>query len=470
MSSLISFSIDNISGNILDMTTTIVHPDEHNINASKNFVLQAVLEAYENMKLGYVYANDRYSSYPFDEKGAKEILAQCDTARLEQLFEMARGKEIPITKKEYQKLSNKSGELHHEGKKISCYGMSNDQYYMQLEPAYDDFCALADQLIESIEIIDIQDYPHWFDRIDIWLKYQSFYDFDDEEHEKNADAPDPSYSFRVVFRDASLLQHLRPACRWESAAYDFDSYAKNYENKYRAQNIMVLDAADIADYDAQTLINWWASLAEVEKAILRANYGVQTRYNTPNLMRRLHGIMSKHVFEKEYADDILQGEPSIEQLQGMTKLKMLFAANYPLESLANFSLLRGLKYIYLEACQLKTLNGIEKLTNLAYLSMPMCGKVQDCSPVGQCKQLQYLHFDPYSEADLPMLAHLTALRELNIMAFELEINDLTMLLPLTKLQQLDVYSLRFSPAAQEVLSELEERGVNVNFDQSEPLG
>jgi hypothetical protein len=95
--------------------------------------------------------------------------------------------------------------------------------------------------------------------------------------------------------------------------------------------------------------------------------------------------------------------------------------------------------------------------------------VQDYSPVGQLKQLQYLHFDPYSEADLPMLAHLTALRELNIMAFELEINDLAMLLPLTELQQLDVYSLRFSPAAQEVLSELEERGMNVNFDQSEPL-
>jgi hypothetical protein len=470
MSSLISFSIDKVAGHQLELTVKIVHPDEHGINASKNFVLQAVLEAYENMDKGYIYADDNYSSYPFDEAEAKNILAQCDTNRLAQLLEIGRGKKINITEKEYKQLSNKSGEksgeLLHEGQKITSYGMSNGEYNMQLAINYDEFCALADGLIESIEVIDLQDYPHWFDRIETWLKYQSFYDIDEEEYEAHEDAPAPSYSFRVVFREASLLAHLRPNMRWESAAYDFLSCTENYENKYRAQNHFVLDAADIADYDAQTLIDWWASLNEVEKSILRANYGVQTKHNTPNLMRRLHGLMSKSIFDSEYTDDILQGEPSIIELQGMTKLKMLFAAAYRLESLANFGLLRGLQYIYLEACALKNLDGIEKLTALRYVSMPSCGHVKDYSPLAGLRHLEFLHFDPYSEADLPMLANLTALRELGLYAFELEINDLSMLLPLTALQQLDVYASQFSPAAQQVLAELEERGANVNFDVS----
>jgi hypothetical protein len=194
-SSLVRFSILSVQNECLEVMVDIIHPDEWDINDKPNYALQIILEMYDHIQRELIY-NAAWQFYPFTQEEAKRLLAEDLKPELAYLLELFRGKEIAISEEEYSQIQNLDNKIY-QGQKIAGLGMSTGKYQVLLEREFDKYCEEAERYIENVEVIEIGNYPHWYNTLGTWLEYQTNWDLPDDVYEAQRDTPYPFYTLRI---------------------------------------------------------------------------------------------------------------------------------------------------------------------------------------------------------------------------------------------------------------------------------
>jgi len=468
MSSLISFRIISKKENYLDVEVQIVHPDEHHINDSANFALQIILELYETIRQERIY-NSGWSHYPFDAATAKTLVNPEYQAELDELLEKMRWRKIPITEQEHDEIQ-KSGKFEYQGQKLSSIGMENNIYYASLETEYDAFCQEADRHIEKVEVLRVQDFPHWFDRLETWLKYdQISWGFEDDVYEKHQDELNPAYHLRITVAPESLflLHYVQEDCFWESAAYDFLYYTKSFEDTKQAIYHTLAYSSEIVPPSDEVLQAWWNDLSENWKKAIHVNYYLQKTNIFPSIKHNFDGMITRrqfeHIYSKKLLESLLASQLNLEDLRNISQMNMLYISGFELTDLAPLHIFKGLKLLDSESNPLQNIDALEHLTQLEKLTLIIYeSKKPNHQVLKNLTKLRYLSFDPETTEELSVIQKMPQLRTFyTILPFEL---DATVLENLSHLKKVVGYSPSISKNSKEILEKLRTQGVDVTWD------
>ncbi|MCZ2355501.1 MAG: hypothetical protein LC115_02240 [Bacteroidia bacterium] len=392
MSELNTFRIIEKGDNFVKIKVTIVHPDEHYICRTKNFALQIILELYENIIEGYIYNSD-WCGYPFTEEESKSLINPLYEEPLAKLRTLLRGEKIPITEEEYNRRSEESDYQYQDKRGISVSG-NGDNYYLDLYPDYFSVCQTADKLIEKVELISFNNYPHWFDTFEAWLDYQTIYDFPNEAYEKHEDDKEPTYQLRITVTPEGLflLGHVVVRSFWDSAAYDFELETReSYLSKYDSQDLQYKSKPQVK-YSSKELTTWWQSLSEDWKRTLQINLFMQSNFLPIQVVLNLKGFYVNEKFETLFPD-IQFKKPSLKELRNITQMKALFANGSALINLEPLLFLLNLKILDAETCRLTDISALSHLKQLEYLCVVDNDDLKDLSVIKTLESLKYTYYD-----------------------------------------------------------------------------
>lgn len=464
MSSLIHFTVLSKKEAVLEVEVKIVHPDEHRINDDFSFAFQIILDQFRNIEEGFIY-NSNEQHYPFTEAESKSFLTDKAQAELSRLKELADGREIAITKEEHDKI-NESSEWIYQGQKITSMGSTGDNYSLSLEPNYSHFCKEIEQHLEFVEVLEHQNYPHWFDRLEVWIEHGDFYEIPQEAYEEKENEPDPSYVLKITFKSPDLLEHMKEGASWSSAAYSFEGYyAPDYTPNYVKHKKLLLDPAKIEKKPTdEALTQWWKALSEDWKGVLHRNLYLQQRELAPYLVRQFLGRMLIGGFKNIYGEISFE-EPDLQDLRNMVLMKALFASGARLKTLEPIKMLKGLQVLELEGNDIKDIDPLSELKHLAYLNLYSCSQITNLAGLEGLKELQTIYYDLKCQADFDVLFSLPKLKNIHFFAtFEL---DGTGLVNLKSLKEIGGYSEGVSSKTLEIAKELHQKGVKIRWEIDE---
>lgn len=469
MSGLVGFRILSNQGNVLEVEVRIVHPDEHYINDELNFAFQIVIEQFNNIELGHIY-NSGWQNYPFTEEEGKALITDELRKELQPMLELCHGKDITITRQEYEQIQN-SGTWQYKGKKVGSLGIEHEtQHYLALEPEYDAFCEAAEHYIERVEVVGHANYPHWFDRIEAWLEYQETWSFPEEAYTAHEDEPAPTYVLKITFKKPEILVHMVEGAAWESAAFTFEgSYASNYVPSYVPQRKLILEAAQLSNIPTKAALQqWWEGLSDAWRRILQVNLYLQQRQLSTSLVQQVLGMHTLSYFEKNYQEAAFEA-PTTQDLEDMVKMKSLFALGAGLATLEPIGMLKGLQLVELENNYFDNIAPLGELKDLQYLNLYSCHEIAlGQETLGDLKALKYLYFDPKNQADIDDVVQLPHLRELHFMAdFVVDATDFD---KIPQLKKVSGYSHQLTQDSLSVLKALHQKGVDIQWDQGENGG
>jgi MoaA/NifB/PqqE/SkfB family radical SAM enzyme len=179
----------------------VCHPDVWEIPASANIALQAIVEAYWNMKMAYGMWEG--TEQPISEEQASELVrTHPRQLQLEYWLELARGKRVLITAEEFQRLkADEPG-----GEKVAGIRSSGDVYHKFYNPEYASFALASRQEITELHLEDEVGNPR-----------------------KNDDDPDPQATLVFTVRDVMCLGHLVEGFHFDSAMFDFTAYCASMQ-------------------------------------------------------------------------------------------------------------------------------------------------------------------------------------------------------------------------------------------------
>lgn len=466
MSSLVGFRILSNQSNVLEVEVRIVHPDEHHINDELNFAFQIVIEQFNNIELGYIY-NSAWQNYPFTEEESKALITDELREELQPMLELCYGKDITITKQEYEQIQN-SGTWQYKGKKVSSLGIEHEtRHHLTFEPEYDAFCEAVEDYIEKVEVVGHANYPHWFDRVEAWLEYQKTWDFPEEAHTAHEGEPDPTYVLKITFKKPQVLAHMVEGSSWESAAFTFEGYyASNYEPSYVPQRKLILEPAELNPVPTiEELQQWWQGLSDAWKRILQVNLYIQQRQLFTSMAQQVVGMHTLAYFENNYKEAAFE-VPDAQDLENIVKMKALFASAAELDTLEPIGMLKGLQLVELESNYFDNITPLGGLKDLQYLNLYSCNEIAlGQETLGDLKALKYLYFDPQNQADIDAVVQLPHLRELHFMAdFEV---DATGFDKMPQLKKVSGYSYQLTQDSLSVLKALHQKELDIQWELGE---
>jgi len=434
MSALNSFKILAVNANQFDVEVTMIHPDERAMITSANFALQIILELYEKIKLGYIYNDASWQSFPFTQDEAADLIKPEFVPILDELLTCMRWKEIDVTEEDYNRI-NVSGVYEYKGHKLSGTGMTNGRYYVSLETEFDTFCEKADTKIELVENISIANYPHWYDSIDVAMKHGNIYEITDDLRKTYENVPNPTYVLRITVNPdyLFLLNHLVPGCYWDSAAYDFLPYCSYYYS-FKKPILHTLSYSPIVDpLPDNELVEWWSGLSEEWRAAFLVNLDFQQKNIYPQMKDKYCGMMLFPTFERlegqEKLNEFKSYQPSIGELRLISQLSIMVVSGMNVSDLEPLRMLKGLRILDSEDNQIEDLDAISEARSLEFLLLVTFHKPKPNHTVlKNLKNLKELVFDPCTQEEFDMIQGFTELRKASLTCkFEAEISALTQL-------------------------------------------
>ncbi len=462
MSALNSFRILSKKDNTITVEVKIVHPDEHYMHAKPNFALQIITELYDNIQKGYIY-NSGYEYYPFTKEEAKNYLLPDKKQFFDNLLEIQYGRKIPISEKEYKE-RQKTKNYTYKGQNVGMSGGGN-AYFLNLETEWKLFCEEAEKYIQNVQITHLENYPHWADSFDTWLEYQHKFEYEIpeeafDEHEFIA----PRYILGIsVFSEYNfLLHHVLEGCSWESAIYNFESYAKEYLPKYtNVPKILLYDTQNTPNLENDFLENWWENLDKNWQNIFQKNLFLQTNVLPIYIVNDYSGMMLS-VFESRFPNKTFE-KPTLHDLQNMSKMQAIFASGCDLNDLSPLKICQNLKILELEANNITDILVLENLTSLQYLNI-YSNKISDTKALKSLKNLRYLFFDPLLKQNLEDITNLKNLRTLHFLSESEEIFDAHFLENLPNLRKVSAWSPAISKESYAIIEKLTENDIDIIWD------
>ncbi|TAE73608.1 MAG: hypothetical protein EAZ85_06605 [Bacteroidetes bacterium] len=423
MSALNSFRILSKKDNVIVVEVCLIHPDEHHINDSYNFALQILVELYEFVKLDYLHSI-AYS--PLAKDAHEKLLLEENKPLLEHLLALMRG---------------------------------NNQTH---QPQFDAFCEQADTHIMLVEVLCVDDFPHWADRFETWLKYQKpAHHLTNEEFAENPESKErPSYHLQITVNPASdfLLNHVVEGCKWDSAAYNFWNYTQSYEEKNQSIRHCLNYDTDAVPPTDEILQAWWNGLNEAWKQIFLRNLHLQKKELSTILLGYSLGQSIDFIISTNLANEI-----TMQDLRLISQLKYLNGSSYQINEISPLGMLKGLKILELENPHFSDIAVLKDLINLEYLSIFGNDSIKDFSALQHLKKLQYLHFLPQKQEDLENIRFLENIRELNFGTLFFEF-DYAIFEQFPKLKKLSGFAQPLSDSEMNILKNLHQKGVIIDWN------
>ncbi len=221
MSDIYSFHITSIEKNVLTIDASIVHPDVDWVEDTKNFALQVILEPYSDIARGYIY-NAAWQSYPFDQKQGEDFIRTHPLKeQMPYWLELMRGKDVNISKEEYDNMDQLRESGNPKFQNISSWGSSGDTYHVSYNPNYKAFMKVAEIAILDVEMKDVENMP-WKHNQMSWDEREKLTGEDwDKMYEDK-----PACTLVITVLNEGILHHLKAGTSWHSAMYDFTYYAR----------------------------------------------------------------------------------------------------------------------------------------------------------------------------------------------------------------------------------------------------
>lgn len=471
MSSLNSFKILSYQNALLEVEVKMIHPDEHHINDSTNFALQIILELYEKIRNEHIY-NSNWQQFPFSKEEGLNLFNSLSKEELNGLLKVMRWEEEEIDEATYNTILETSNFILN-GKTFTNFGMQDGIYKVYYETDYDAFCELADYYIEQVEVMSVSHFPHWNARLETYLEYGKLgYGFDNEVYDRFENEPAPAYVLRISVNPekASLFSYLQPNCYWESAAFNYASYSKEYRSTKRSIYHTLYYDCPNEETEEQTLWNWWKQLPENWQHCLLDNLSVQKFQLFPSIKSQYHAMIFKFVLEdqfgKERLDEYHDIPVTIEQLRLVIKMKILYTSGYDLKSLEPVKTMKHIKILLSESGnEFTDLSPLAHLTELEELQISLISDTKPSTEVMQkLEKLRILYFDPATIEEVTSLKNLPQLRELNFIAF-FEV-DAAVFIDFPALKKLSVSECggMDDPIKQENIQKLRDKGIEVIWE------
>ncbi|KOY86283.1 hypothetical protein AD998_09105 [bacterium 336/3] len=422
MSALNSFRVLSKKDNVIVIEVCMIHADERQINDSYNFALQILVELYEFVKLDYLHSI-AYS--PLDKETHKKLVLEAYKPLLENLLTLMR-----------------FDNPHHE-------------------PEYIAFCKQADTHIKLVEVLSVDDFPHWIDRFETWLKYQKQpYHLTEQEYAESPESVEtPSYQLQITVNPEStfLLNHIVEGCKWESAAYNFLNYVENYQQQKESIVYCLNYSTEVSPPTDEVLQRWWNSLDDIWKHIFIQNLVAQ-KYDLPaDIVENFAlPIMPKLIHE-------VQKEISLQDLRLISQFKYLNASHENIRDISCISMLKGLKILNLENTYFTDISFLKNITSLEYLSLFGNDSIKDFSALQSLKKLQYLHFLPQKQDDLE---NIRSLENLRVLSFGTLFSDFNYSIfeQFPKLKRISGFAQPLSDSEMNILKKLHQKGVEIDWN------
>lgn len=474
MSSLNSYHILSKKDNVITVEVNIIHPDEHFIHDTSNVALQIILELYEKIKLAYIYNSSGYQYFPFSQEKGNSLVLPENVPILDELLLKMRWREIPISQEEYE-TRQKNNDYTYNGQQTSGMGMSNGQYHIFLETEHHAFCEEADKHIELVEVLKTQNFPHWFDSMEIWLEtgIANNYGFDDATYDKYQNSPHPAYTLRISVNPQSifLLHHVEVGSHWESAGYNFLGYAPDYvEKKEPIYHCLYYDIDEKTIPQDEILTNWWAGLSENWKKAFWCNYFIQQNYFFSQIKHQYHDMVFLYALEdnlgKDFPNKLLQKEPTIQDLRLMSQLKIMYLSGFQLTDTEPLRLLKRLKILQSEANNFTNLEALGELTDLEDLLLIIYENPKPSHLfLKNLTKMRMLGFDASTQEELEVVLKMPNLRNLFLFT-PFEVNP-AMFLACESLKRLVVSDKNTppipNPDKQTAINALREKNIHVDW-------
>lgn len=470
------FKILNKNQNQIEVEISMVHPEEQCMITTTNFALQILVEGYEKIKFGQIKSIENRQYFPLSQEEAEKLVNPENIEKLDKLVEAMHCQTIPVSKEEYLIL-NEKGYIETEDYKLTSPTSSDGVYFACKETNHDLFCEKADRRIELVEQLSISNYPHWYNRMDSWLKFGKLgNDIDEAEYEVHKNEPNPSYVLKITVGEdyRFLLDHLIIGSFWGSVAYDFLPNCKYY---YSFKNPILHTLSYIpknAPAPDAELAQWWNQLSENWRVAFLVNLDFQRRMIYPQMKQNYCGMILNSTYVKlegaEKFNFFKSYKPTVEELRLISQLSIMVISGMDFENLDPLAMLKGLRIIDSEENPLKNLDGIKELTDLEYLTVVTYSKPKpDHLVLSNLTKLRELVIDPTKQEELDMLGEFTYLRKVSLTCkFEA---DLSVLLKLKNLKTIIGSDREPASASKRALIEqLRNNGVEVNWDHAPKNG
>ena len=192
MSDLFQFRVLAVEGASARVHAFAGHPDEHYIPVARNFALQLIVDAYHNLRAGWVEAPDgsRDGSWLRDRPALRALV--------EPWRELAQGREVAITPAELAALE--SGRASRAG--LASFGLRDGATYKTYATEHARFRELAERVVVAVQLENERNNPRPPDS--------------ENQH--------PEATLVFTLTEPTALAVLYPGLTWASAIYDFTGW------------------------------------------------------------------------------------------------------------------------------------------------------------------------------------------------------------------------------------------------------
>src|SRR5437762_818900 len=152
MSDLFDARVEAVAGDTARIRFEVCHPDQWNVPDTKNFALQALIDAYWTMKMGYIWGDHQPASTSALMRRAAD---HPHRGLLEEWLELAHGRDVAITAAEYERLERDG----YGDEPIASLHFDTTGWYKNYKTQYAAFIAAAERAIISVELEDEEGNP-----------------------------------------------------------------------------------------------------------------------------------------------------------------------------------------------------------------------------------------------------------------------------------------------------------------------
>lgn len=424
MSALHSFEIIAKHDNVITVEVKMIHSDERQIVDSYDFALQILVEFYEFTKLGYW---ETIAYIPIPQAILASRLTEANVELLESLLQKMRGKNS------------------------------------QNEPDYHEFCTLAAQHIQCLEVMSVHQYPHWPDRFETWLQTQKKpFELTQADYDAHPESKEiPSYRLRITVAPENnfLLRHVITDCKWESACYSFQNYAHDFIPSKSSICHCLNYSTNSTPLADEALQQWWGQLSVSWQRIFFKNMLLQQFELPSDLLPYSLNQMIEHIIKDEPNATL-----PLHELRLMPQLKYLNASFfYDITHLAPLQLTKELLILEAQSGGLTDISDFIHLPQLQYLNIFGCDNIRDYSPLKHLTQLRDLAFNPSNFEDLSVVQSLPHLQRLSLSTLTFAL-DFAFFESLPSLKKLHGYALAVSEKDLASLQRMTQKGIEIQWE------
>ena len=428
------------TGNSFEVKLEIIHIDQSFIECTPNIGLQILCDLYEYTKRSYSLESGTLpadSAQRLQKAGVAEVF--------QEMLNLSQGTEFQVSE---EVASQYPAGSEYMGKSVWLTYEGKPYWTIHTEPEYEAFCHLAEKEIQSVEILEYAPtFPWQKDRISNWI-----HGIQEAISDEN-----PVARLRISVHRPELLCLLTDAYSWETAMFDFEIEAPEFEPTPRKLGPLLDPNRNIQPDAPIVLQKWWNELPVFWQKILWWNLRLQKQALIPAIA--YHFIGSGWMGLKTELESLQVPVLTDSDLQELQQMQLLIVSFLELTDLEPIRNLKGLTVLVADGNLLTDIQVLAEMKQLQYLMLWNNSEIEDFSPLASLTELRQLYYYAGNSKNFALISNLTKLKVLEIGLYEEYDWKEALLLP--ELKKLQGYAFASTP---EAFSVLKSRGIEVDVE------